>query len=109
MPEYKIEKLAAVIPTDWIMSEKSRAIDAVSPKPSVITGNATEPPPSEVPPATIDPKSIITANGLQSNSRAPFEWRCHVSEREREGGREMERERERERERKREKSYGYFY
>ena len=41
-------KAAAIIPQDWIISEKSRATAGAIPKARVITGKATEPPPSLV-------------------------------------------------------------
>ena len=44
----KMVKAAAVIPQDWIISEKSRATAGLMPKASVMTGKATAPPPSLV-------------------------------------------------------------
>ena len=44
----RMVKAAAVIPHDWIMSEKSRATAGLMPKASVMTGKATAPPPSLV-------------------------------------------------------------
>ena len=44
----KMVKAAAIIPQDWIISEKSRATAGAIPKARVITGKATEPPPSLV-------------------------------------------------------------
>ena len=41
-------KAAAVIPQDWIISEKSRAIEGGILKARVMTGKATAPPPSLV-------------------------------------------------------------
>ena len=50
---------AAVMPTDWIMYEKSRATGGAMPKARVMTGNAIAAPPSLVAPANIDPKIIV--------------------------------------------------
>eukprot|EP00615_Pteridomonas_danica_P003227 CAMPEP_0114343988 /NCGR_PEP_ID=MMETSP0101-20121206/11064_1 /TAXON_ID=38822 ORGANISM="Pteridomonas danica, Strain PT" /NCGR_SAMPLE_ID=MMETSP0101 /ASSEMBLY_ACC=CAM_ASM_000211 /LENGTH=86 /DNA_ID=CAMNT_0001479075 /DNA_START=1282 /DNA_END=1542 /DNA_ORIENTATION=+ len=50
---------AAVIPTDCIKNEKSRATIGDIPKTSVITGKATAAPPSDVAPASIDPNIIV--------------------------------------------------
>ena len=44
----KIVNAAAVIPTDWIINEKSRAIEGLIWNANVITGNATLLPPSLV-------------------------------------------------------------
>lgn len=56
---YKIVKLAQVMPTDWIMKEKSRATGGAIPNTRVITGKATAAPPSEVAPATIEPNTMV--------------------------------------------------
>ena len=50
---------AAVMPTDWIMYEKSRATGGGMPKTSVMMGNATAAPPSDVAPASIEPNIIV--------------------------------------------------
>ena len=55
----KITREAQVIPTDWIIREKSRATEGDILKPSVITGNATAPPPSLVAPAINEPNNIV--------------------------------------------------
>ena len=44
----KMVKAAVVIPQDWIISEKSRAIAGEILKARVMTGKATPPPPSLV-------------------------------------------------------------
>ena len=49
----KMVNAAAVIPQDWIISEKSRATAGAIPKARVMTGNATAPPPSLVIPVKI--------------------------------------------------------
>ena len=54
-----IENAAAVIPTDCIINEKSRATDGLIPNPNVITGNATDAPPSDVAPAINEPNIIV--------------------------------------------------
>jgi len=51
--------MAAVIPQLWIMKEKSRATTGVMSNASVITGKATDAPPSDVAPAIMDPKIIV--------------------------------------------------
>ena len=53
-------KLAIIIPKDWIISEKSLAIEGFILKNKVMIGKATAPPPSEVAPAMKEAKIIVT-------------------------------------------------
>lgn len=48
------------LPQDWIMMEKSLATAGRIPRASVITGKAMAPPPSEVAPPTMAPKTMVT-------------------------------------------------
>ena len=52
--------IGRVSPVDWIKMEKSLAMVGLMPKAKVMTGKATAPPPSEVAPATMAPKIIVT-------------------------------------------------
>ena len=57
---YKITNAAAVMPTLWIMNENCFATCGLTSIASVMTGKAIDAPPSEVAPATMDPKIIVT-------------------------------------------------
>ena len=48
------------MPTLWIMYENCLAMCGLTFMASVITGKATDAPPSDVMPATMDPKTIVT-------------------------------------------------
>lgn len=63
---------AAVMPTDWIMKLKSRAMTGEMPKTRVMIGKATEAPPSEVAPATMLPNTIVTLMYHRGISLAPI-------------------------------------
>ena len=52
-------KVAATMPTVWIIMEKSLATGGVMPSTRVMTGKATAPPPTEVAPATSAPKTMV--------------------------------------------------
>jgi hypothetical protein len=51
------------LPQDCVINEKSLAIVGLIFKTRVMTGKATAPPPSEVAPATIDPKIMVMVMG----------------------------------------------
>ena len=57
------------MPTAWIKREKSRATLGAILKPSVMTGNATAPPPSLVAPAMNEPNAIVTLMNQFSANR----------------------------------------
>jgi hypothetical protein len=61
---------AEVIPTDWIIIEKSLAPLGSMLNPRVITGKATAPPPWLVDPATKEPNAIVTDMNQFSTNRA---------------------------------------
>ena len=73
-----ITSAAATMPTDWIIREKSRATWGSMPKPRVMMGNATAPPPSLVVPAMNDPSAMVadmSQYSMNNGQRSP----CHMS------------------------------